>query len=203
MKAYTFIGGQLFPCMALSNVKPPMMMFGRLDIHEDHIAGDCAIMPVDADNLPVFIDSAQRLFSEASYTGDFQENRTAWCLHRDRGFPDDKVLVHIRTCGPDKGILGRWDILGGEPYCLVRGFGVDGPPLFSCSELTYGDKKQHKVKSAKIYTAGKWNEGLLVFSPGDSVIIIPQRPDHSAYIVEYSGRQGLRSYVASAGCVTF
>jgi hypothetical protein len=184
MKVYTFIGGHLFPRMALTIISPPMLVLGRLDIHDDHIAGDCTTVSVDTDNPPVFNDPARRIFSEASYIAEMQEKNIVFSLQRDRGFPDDKVLVHIRTCGPNKKIFGRWDTVSGNPFCLAKGFGVDGPPLLTCPRFG-------KHKPVRIYYAGKWNEGLVVFSPGDAVAIVPQRPDGRTYMLDYDERHKL------------
>lgn len=187
MRAYTFIGGKLFDHIRIDVSDPPMLLLGMSDVHTDGIVGDCGVVSIDTDDPPIFIDGVRRSFSQASYFFERQHGHTLCVLRQDWDAFDDRALVRIKTRGPNKGILGRFEVLSGDPVCLVKGFGVDGTLLFKCSQL-----EKHKPPIA-IFT-GKWNEGLFLLSPGDALVVIPQCSDQREYLLEYTKLYGLKEH---------
>lgn len=184
MRAYTFIGGKLFDHIRIDVADPPMLLLGKSDVHTDGIVGDCAKILIDKDVSPIFIDGAKRSFSRASYSLRPLDGHNVCSLEQDCDFPDDRALVRINTRGSNKKILGRFEILRGEPFCLARGFGADGTVLFSCKQL-------EARKPPIVIFSGKWNEGLFLFSPGDVMRVIPRCPRFTEYRLEYTKLYGL------------
>lgn len=187
MRAYTFIGGRLFNQIRLDISDPPMLLLGKADIYAGSIIGDCAAVLIDVDDPPIFIDGTRRSFSHASYGLRPSDGHNVCSLEQDCDFPDDRVLVRINTRGLNKSILGRFEILRGDPFCLARGFGADGTTLFRCRQL---EAREPPI----VIFSGKWNEGLFLFSPGDVMRVIPQCPRSTEYRLEYTKLYGLEQH---------
>ncbi len=186
MRAYTFIGGKLLPYIALNHLDPPMIQLGKMVVCDDHIAGDFDIIAIDEEHPPEYMDKHGRIFSQASYLREpSAERQIRWQLVRQRNIPEKKVLIRIHTGGMVMSMIGRWEVLGGDPLCLGKGFAKTGKPV---SMLTLG-----KYPPVAVYE-GMWSEGLFVFSPGDSLRVTFQRDTDAAYVVEYTEEQELRHY---------
>lgn len=185
MKAYTFSDGTLVGYISLGTViNPPLLLLGTLDAETTEVQGSCDIVFIDMRDPPPFAGTEHKIFSRASYFLEMQEGCTHCFLRRESSLPEDTVLVHLTTYGPAADTLGYWEVLAGEPVCLAKGFGVKGKTLFRFPSpgVTW---------PTYLLSAGKWYEGLLLLSPGDSVAIFSQQPDGAAYCLRYSPERKL------------